>query len=63
MECSLGYLHNKEGNGLFNDTLNTFYLRLYGVVHMVKVYTTTHDCQFTNDKQAHNPNIHVIFFV
>ena len=26
----------KEGNVLFNDTLNTFYLRLYGVKHMVK---------------------------
>ena len=27
---------NKEGNILFNDTINTFYLRLYGVRHMVK---------------------------
>ena len=26
----------KEGNVLFNDALNTFYLRLYGVTHMVK---------------------------
>ena len=26
----------KEGNILFNDTLNTFYLQLYGVTHMVK---------------------------
>ena len=26
----------KEGNVLFNDTLNTFYSRLYGVKHMVK---------------------------
>ena len=26
----------KEGNGLFNDALNTFYLRVYGVRHMVK---------------------------
>ena len=26
----------KEGNYLFNDALNTFYLRLYGVTHMVK---------------------------
>ena len=26
----------KEGNVLFNDVLNTFYLRLYGVKHMVK---------------------------
>ena len=25
-----------EGNGLFNDVLNTFYLRLYGVIHIVK---------------------------
>ena len=26
----------KEGNILFNNALNTFYLRLYGVRHMVK---------------------------
>ena len=26
----------KEGNVLFNDALHTFYLRLYGVGHMVK---------------------------
>ena len=26
----------KEGNVFFNDALNTFYLRLYGVGHMVK---------------------------
>ena len=26
----------KEGNVLFNDALNTFYLRLYGVGHTVK---------------------------
>ena len=26
----------KEGNVLFNDVLNTFYLRLYGVGHLVK---------------------------
>ena len=26
--------HNKEGNVLFNDALNTFYLRLYCVGHM-----------------------------
>ena len=26
----------KEGNVLFNDALNTFYFRLYGVKHMVK---------------------------
>ena len=28
------YLY-KEGNVLFNDALNTFYLWLYGVRHMV----------------------------
>ena len=26
----------KEGSVLFNDALNTFYIRLYGVRHMVK---------------------------
>ena len=26
----------KEGNVLFYDALNTFYLRLYGIRHMVK---------------------------
>ena len=26
----------KEGNVFLNDALNTFYLRLYGVGHMVK---------------------------
>ena len=29
----------KEGKVLFNDALNTFYLRLYGVSHMVKDHT------------------------
>ena len=27
---------SRKGNVLFNDALNTFYLRLYGVGHMVK---------------------------
>ena len=49
----------KEGRTfLFNDTLNTFYLRLYGVRHMVKdhsdsergrkemFYLTTHSTHF-----------------
>ena len=29
----------KEGNVLFNDALNTFYLWLYGVRHMVNDHT------------------------
>ena len=29
----------KDGNGLFNDALKTFYLRLYGVSHIVKKTT------------------------
>ena len=28
--------HYKEGNGLFNNTLNTFYVWLYGIRHMGK---------------------------
>ena len=26
----------EEGNVLFNNALNKFYLRLYGVIHMIK---------------------------
>ena len=32
------FIH-KEGNVLFHDAHNTFYLRLYGVGHMVKDHT------------------------
>ena len=35
-EADLSHHEGKEGNVLFNDALNTFYLRLYGVRHMVK---------------------------
>ena len=31
-----GWCRRNEGNVLFNDALNTFYLRLHGVRHMVK---------------------------
>ena len=31
-----GDMRERERNVLFNDALNTFYLRLYGVRHMVK---------------------------
>ena len=30
------YMEEEGRSGLFNDTLNTFYLPLYGVEHMVK---------------------------
>ena len=33
---SCGHEIERERNVLFNDALNTFYLRLYGVRHMVK---------------------------
>ena len=57
----MGYffrLGRKEGYVLFNDTLNTFYLRLYASGHMVKYhsdsergrkemfYLTTHSTHF-----------------
>ena len=40
--CYAFQLARKEGNVLFNDTLNTFYLRLYGVTHMVKDDSDSH---------------------
>ena len=36
MALHLPILKHQEGNVLFNDVLDTFYLRLYGVGHMVK---------------------------
>ena len=35
MKALSHFLSFMEGNVLFNDTLNTFYLQLYGVGHMV----------------------------
>ena len=40
----------KEGNILFNDTLNTFYLWLYGIGHMVKNHL---DSERGNPLQPH----------
>ena len=42
--CSVLFCYTivrKEGNVLFNDALNTFYLRLYGVGHMVKDHSNS----------------------
>ena len=35
-QCTTTGVASKEGNVLFNDALNTLYLRLYGVKHMVE---------------------------
>ena len=40
--CSI-YFWKEEGNVLFNDALNKFYLRLYGVRHMVKTIQTARE--------------------
>ena len=37
---------NKEGNVLFNDALNTFYLLLYGIEHKVKDHSESHCCHY-----------------
>ena len=48
------YIYIKEGNVLFNDTLNTFYLRLYGIKHMVKDHS---------DSERGNPlSLHRLLF-
>ena len=45
----------KEGNVLFNDALNTFYLRLYGVRYMVKDHSDSEkgNPRMTDTKQLH----------
>ena len=35
LDLNVEFVIERERNVLFNDTLNTFYLRLYGVRHMV----------------------------
>ena len=43
-------LCRKEGNVLFNDALNTFYLWLYGIRHMVEDHS---DCERGNPLLPH----------
>ena len=43
----------RERNVLFNDALNTFYLRLYGIRHMVKDHS---------DSERGNPLPHGLLF-
>ena len=42
-----GSTHRKEGNVLFNDALNTFYLRLFGVRHMVKDHSDSEKMKYS----------------
>ena len=37
--CTTMACGKQEGNYVFNDALNTFYLRLYGITYMVKDYS------------------------
>ena len=48
--CDLYVFRTKEGSLLLNDTINTFYLRLYGVRHMVKDHS---DSENGNPLQPH----------
>ena len=54
-KCEEGYLWNKEGNILFNDTLNTFYLQLYHMTSDIWWRTT----QIARKKTRCH---HVLFF-
>ena len=52
---TISVIPTKEGNVLFNDALNTFYLWLYGIEHMVKDHS---------DSERGNPlQPHVLFFL
>ena len=43
IKCILMLNGKRERNVLFNDALNTFYLRLYGVRHMVKDHSDSEE--------------------
>ena len=51
----------KEGNVLFNDALNTFYLRLYSVgqIHSAKVVWSELNCQ--EHSILHHPTDRIAF--
>ena len=48
----------KEGNVLFNDALNTFYLQLYGIRHMVEDHS---DCEKEGRKYLTMHSTHFIY--
>ena len=52
----------KEGNVLFNDTLNTFYLQLYGVRHMVKVKIVKEETCYRNMGYSHRLAARVLLY-
>ena len=51
----------KEGNILFNDTLNTFYLRLYGVRYMVKYHSAREEIRCHH--MGYSPISSKVFFI
>ena len=51
----VGAIERKEGNVLFNDALNTFYLWFYGIEHMVKEH-------LNSEKGNSLPSLHGLFF-
>ena len=48
----------KEGNVLFNDKFNTFYLRLYSIGHMVKDHS---DSERENQPPQHG--LYIIMYI
>ena len=65
-ERTLYHESMKEGNVLFNDALDTFYLRLYGVGHMVKYHSESerNACMHTYINtliyiHTHTYNVHI----
>ena len=53
---SLNLCYIKEGNVLFNDILNTFYLRLYGIRHMVNDHSDSERGNPLLPHRLHFPN-------
>ena len=49
-------VHMKEGNVLFNNTIKTFYLRLYGIRHMMKDHSDS-------ERENQLPPLHGLLFL
>ena len=57
------FLSNRERNVLFNDTLNTFYLRLYGVRHMVKDHSDSEKGEREREREIFYLTMHSMHFI
>ena len=61
--CMCVCVLRKEGNDLFNDALNTFYLRLYGVRHIKDDLDSEREREREREREMFYLTTHSIHFI